>query len=437
MKVLAVTTLLVIANCAIAAPDPLAQWPQWRGPLATGVAPQAKPPVFWAEDHNVRWKTPLPGIGVSTPIVWDDRIIVTASVPIGERLTSPAPSPGAHDNMAARHKHKFRVMAVNRRDGSVLWDRLAATEQPHETTHRSSSWASASPVTDGEHIVAFFGSAGVCGLTMAGELLWHKDLGNMQTKHGHGEGSSPALYGNRVIVNWDHEGDSFVVCLDKRTGDELWRRERIEPTSWSTPIVVVHNDRPQAIVSATNRVRAYDLETGDDVWACGGLSGNVVASPVAGDGYVYAGSSYEHQAMLGIPLATAKGDITGTRAVAWHRRAQTPYVPSPLLYGDELYFIRHIQGFITCLDAKSGRTHYGSQRLPGLRRIYASPVGAAGRVYVMGRGGLAYVLKRGPQFEVLARNQLDDVFSASPVPVGNELYLRGHDNLYCIVENNR
>jgi outer membrane protein assembly factor BamB len=270
---------------------------------------------------------------------------------------------------------------------------------------------------------------------MDGKLLWQTDVGDMQTLHGHGEGSSPALQGDTLVVNWDHEGDSFVIAFDKRSGKQRWKAARDEGTSWSTPLVVEQAGKPQVIIAATNRVRAYDLANGNVIWECGGLSGNVVASPVAGDGLVYVANSYEAREMLAIRLAGAKGDITHTNAVVWRRHRDTPYVPSPLLYGDKLYFLRHYQGYLTCVNAKTGESLFGLQRLPGIGNVYASPVGAADRVYIVDRNGTAVVIKRGAKLELLARNRLDDSFSASPAVAGNELYLRGERNLYCIAED--
>ncbi len=409
------------------------QWAQWRGPLGSGVAPRGNQPVSWSEDHNVRWKTAIAGKGHSTPIVWGDRVFVTTAIPFGETSAPKHPhAHGAHDNMSALREHKFVVLALSRRDGSILWQRTVRTARPHESTHESGSWAAASPVTDGKHLFASFGSAGIYCLDLDGELLWQTDIGDMQTKHGHGEGSSPALYGETLVVNWDHQGDSFVLAIDTRTGKERWKVARDEGTSWSSPLIVEQDGKPQVIISATKRVRAYDLGTGEVIWECGGLSGNVVASPVAGDGFVYVTNSYETREMLAIRLAGAKGDITNTDAVVWTRHRHTPYVPSPLLYGGQLYFLKHYQGLLTCVDAKTGADLFGPQRLPGIGNVYASLVGAADRVYIVDRNGAAVVLKHGTEYELLARNQLDDSFSASPVVVGDELYLRGERHLYCI-----
>jgi outer membrane protein assembly factor BamB len=412
------------------------QWPQWRGPLASGVAPKGDPPVVWSETKNVRWKTAIPGKGHSTPIVWGDRIFVTTAIPHGEAGPAvPEHDHGAHDNMPAARDHEFVVLAVSRRDGKILWRRALRDERPHEGTHITGSWASNSPVTDGERLYVSFGSRGIHALDLDGKPLWQTDLGDMLTRHGHGEGSSPALHGDTLVVNWDHQGESFLVALDARTGKQKWKVARDEITSWSTPLVVEHEGKQQVIVSATKRVRAYDLASAEVIWECGGLSRNVVASPVAADGFVYVANSYDWQAMLAIRLSAAKGDITDTEAVVWSRDRDTPYVPSPLLYGDMLCFLKHNQGFLTCVNAKNGKTVFGPQRLEGIRNVFASPVGAADRIYVVDRNGTGLVLGRSAQYELLARNRLDDSFSASPAIVGEELFLRGERNLYCIAED--
>jgi outer membrane protein assembly factor BamB len=265
-----------------------------------------------------------------------------------------------------------------------------------------------------------------------GAVVWEKDLGDMHSKHGHGEGASPALYGDTVIVNWDHEGPSFIVALNKRTGAELWKRERDEVSSWSTPIVVQHKGKSQVIVSATGRIRSYDLITGDVIWECGGLSHNVVASPVSAMGVVYAGSSYDTRALLAIRLDGARGDITGSEQVVWTSESYTPYVPSPLLYEDHLYVLRHYQGMLTTFDVGKGEIIYGPVRLPGLTNLYASPVAADGRLYFVDQRGTTLVISHGADVKILGSNHLDDHFNASPAIAGRQLFLRGEKWLYCI-----
>src|SRR5262245_15931474 len=412
---------------------PQDSWPQFRGPLATGVAPNANPPVEWSEKKNIRWKIELPGKGHSTPIVWGDRIFLTTAIPYGEPIKPRFVRPGAHDNNEMTRNHEFVVLAVNRKTGKILWQQTVHKAAPHEAGHMTASLASASPVTDGERVYAFFGSYGLYCLDLDGKQIWKKDLGEMHTKHGHGEGSSPALFGDTLIINWDHEEQSFLVALDKRTGNQRWRVARAEDTSWATPIVIEHGGRAQVIVSGTNRLRGYDLASGAVLWECGGRSSNIVASPVAANGVVYAGSSYDTRALLAIRLDGAKGDITGTNQVVWTRRRGTPYVPSPLLYGDSLYTLQHYQGIISRLDAKTGEDEGGPLRLGAINNVYASPVGAASRVYITSLDGVTQVISHGaPKPKTLAVNRLDESFSASAAIAGRELYLRGERYLYCI-----
>jgi len=415
----------------------LNNWPHWRGPLANGVAPRANPPLHWSETNNIRWKILLPGKGHSSPIVFGDSVYLLAAVPVGgAQKPVHDDAPGVHDSVPVTHRHQFIALALNRADGKVLWQKVLREEWPHEGGHVTGSLASNSPVTDGEHLYVFFGSRGLYCLDLKGELKWQKDLGRMHTLHAHGEGSSPVLYQDTLIVCWDHEGDSFLYAFDKRTGKQLWKVARDEKTSWSTPLVVEHEGKPQVIVSATKRVRGYDLATGTQLWECAGLTDNVVSSPVYdGHGVVIAGNSYYQQAMLAIRLARAKGDITGTDRVAWKLNRLTPYVSSPLLYDDTLYFLRHNQNILSRLEPATGRPRGEPVRLEGINDfIFASPVGAAGRIYITGRDGSTVVLRHDRENAAMALNHLDDAFSASPALAGREFYLRGERFLYRIEE---
>ena len=415
--------------------EALNHWPGWRGPLGTGVAPRADPPLEWSEDENIRWKLALPGRGHSTPVVWGDRLFLTAAIPSGEPVPPPAGRrPGAHDGLPAVRRQAFAVIAVNRRDGTILWQTTVREGVPNEGIHNTGSFASHSPVVDGERVFVSFGSYGIYCLDWNGRRLWEADLGDMNTKHGHGEGSSPVLAGETLVVNWDHEGPSFVVAFHKRTGRERWRVERNEPTSWATPVVFEHDGRRQVIVSGANRVRGYDLTSGEVIWECAGLSANVVASPVAADGMVYVGSSYDTRNLLAIRLEGSMGDITGTDRVAWNRRQGTPYIPSLLLYEEALYVIYHYQGILTRLRARTGEERPGPLRLGGVGNIYASPVAAAGRVYNTDLDGATLVISHGDQPEALALNRLEDRFSASAALAGGEMFLRGERYLYNIAE---
>ena len=407
-----------------------AYWHQWRGPEATGVSPEGDPPVEWSEDRNIRWKVAIPGKGHASPIIWDQSVFVATAIPTDRE--DPAEAEG---KVKPTQVVKFDLLALDRRTGKVLWQRTTREQGPHEGTHGTNTWASASPVTDGEHVYVYFGSFGLYCLDMKGNLVWEKDLGDMSVRLKFGEGSSPLLYGNKIVIIWDHQGDSFIVALDKRTGDELWRVPRDEETSWSSPIVVEHGGRRQVITSATNRVRSYDLETGDLLWDGSGVTLNAIPSPVASDGIVFVTSGFRGNVLQAIRIGAAQGDITGSEAIAWELDRDTPYVPSPLLYGDLLYFVKGNKGILSCLNAKTGEAHYGPLRMEGIEGVYASPVGAGDRVYLPSQNGTTLVLRRGPEFEVLARNSLEDGFDASPAVVDKELYLRGRKFLYCVASD--
>lgn len=433
------TLALLVASAARggegAGPVAEENWGQWRGPLATGVAPRGDPPVEWSgrDGTNVRWKTELPGRGHSTPIVWGERVFVTAAIAYGAALPPRySQARGAHDNDPVTHRQRFVLIALDRQTGKILWQRTLREALPYDGHHSTGSFASSSAVTDGRHVYAFFGSYGLYCLDWGGTTVWELDLGPMQPLHGHGEGSSPALSGDTLVVNWDHEGESFVLALDALSGQKRWKVKRNETTSWSSPIVVEHSGKPQVIISATNRVRGYDLADGKVLWECGGLSTNVVASPVSSEGMVYAGSSYDTRALLAIRLDGARGDVTGSKQVVWSRNRATPYVPSPVLYGDALYYLGHYQGVLTRLDAKTGKDRPGQFRLPGIDDVYASPVAAAGRVYVTDRNGTTLVVSHADKPRILAENRLDETVSASAAIAGSELYLRGDRHLYCL-----
>ncbi len=409
-------------------------WPQFRGPLGTGTAPDADPPIEWSEEKNIRWKIPLPGLGHSSPIVWENSNFLTSAVPFGEKLAEPKRSgrPGAHNNLPVDQKHRFLVMAVNRESGAVMWEKVVTEELPHEGGHESGTLVSASPVTDGHHVWAFFGSRGLYCLNFTGDLVWKYDLGDQFTKHGHGEGASPLVSGNFLVVNWDHEEESLVTAFHKTTGKIAWQKKRDEGTSWATPVIIEHKGRAQLVVSGTKAIRSYDLENGDLIWECSGLSSNVVATPVAEPGYIYAASSYDFQAMIGIKLEGATGDITDSDHVIWKRSRRTPYVPSPLLYEGTLYFLAHYQGVLSRVIGKTGEEPTGPFRLPGLREVYASPVAAAGRIYLADRSGVTVVVSTDPNPKPLAVNVLDDKLSATPALVEGEIILRGEKSLYSI-----
>jgi outer membrane protein assembly factor BamB len=406
-------------------------WPQWRGPHANGISRHATPPVEWSESKNIRWKVETPGRGSSSPIVWGNRIYLTAAVPVG--LTGDAQH-APRGGLKPRGVHRFVVLAIDRKTGKTVWERVAREQEPHEAGHAdNSTWASGSAITDGQQVYAYFESFGLYAYDMNGKLIWEKDLGDKRMRNEFGEGSTPALHGNTLVIVWDHlNGESFVVALDKRDGKELWRVARDEIDTWATPLVLEVNGRAQAIVPAMNRIRSYDLQTGAVVWEGDGLTMNAIPSPVYEDGLVVLMSGFRGNDLRAVRIAEAKGNIDGTTAVAWSLDRDTPYVPSPILVDGILYFLKTNSGILFAFDAKTGKPHYQNQRLEGVPNVFASPVAAQGRLYFPGREGATVVIKAGPTFELLATNTLDDGFDASPALVDGDMYLRGYKFLYAI-----
>ncbi len=412
--------LLIWAVCGGVAA--LANWPQWRGPLATGEATNAQPPTVWSETNNIRWKAAIPGNGSSTPAVWEDRIFVTTAV------VSPAGS-GAPDG-----EYSFQIFCLDRRDGKVLWSKTPVKAVPHEKHHQDHGYASGSPVTDGRYVLAYYGSRGLHCFDLDGNVKWSRQFGKMQTRNSFGEGASPALFNQTIVVNWDDEStDDFIAAIDLKTGKELWRAAREENTGWATPLILTHGGRQQVVVNAAHRVRSYDLGTGRQIWECGGQTVNPIPTPVADQDTVYVTSGYRGSAALAIALGR-EGDLTGTDAIRWSHGKNTPYVPSPLLAAGLLYLVSGNNPVISCLDARTGEPRYEAARLEGLTGIYASPTYAAGKVYVLGRNGVCCVIKAGNTLKVLATNRLEDKTDASPVLVGRDLFIRGRAKLYCITE---
>jgi len=394
----------------------------------------------------------IPGRGSSTPILWDDQVFILTAIPTGpEAAAETADASGQPPDRSERPRRgggggggggmvdrptraqQFTVLSFDRKTGKQRWTQSPRTQLPHEGHHKDHGFASASPVTDGKHLIVSFGSFGLYGYDLKGKLLWEKDLGDMRTRNSFGEGSSPALDGNTVVVLWDHEGDDFIVALDKRDGRELWRQTRDEPTGWCTPLIVSHGGRKQVIVNGTNKIRSYDLKDGKLLWECAGQTVNAIPSAVASQDRVFVMSGYRGNALQALRLDRS-GDLTGTDGIVWSHAKSTPYVPSPLLASDTLYFISNNSALLSAFDAVSGKAHFEAERLDGLNGVYASPVAADGRIYVVGRDGNTAVLRQGPRLEILAKNHLDDGFDASPAIVGQQIFLRGRQSLYCISE---
>lgn len=426
--------LAVLNNLPLPLFSAPSDWPQWRGPEATGFSSSANPPIRWSESENVQWKSSIPGLGHSSPIVWKDSIFITTAIPFGPPLEKPqwSGAPGAHNNLSVTQRHRFVVLSFDRQTGKLNWSKTVKEALPHAGGHETGSLASASCSTDGHTLIAFFGSQGLYGLNLQGEIRWRHTFGKMATKHGHGEGSSPLLHDNRVYVNWDHEGQSSMTAFDAKSGQPLWQQNRDEKTSWATPIAIRVNGRVQIIASGTEAIKAYHPESGNELWWGGRLSDNIVASPVYAHGILVAGSSYDRRAMVAIKAEKATGHIETSKAILWERSRLTPYVPSPLIVGRHVYFLRHYQNILSRVNLETGLDEGGPYRLPGVRDIYASPVAVEDRLYLVDREGTTLVMSTGREPEMLAVNRLDDAFSASPALAGEDFILRGEKYLYRI-----
>ena len=402
-------------------------WGHWRGAMGNGVAGSANPPTQWSSTQNVKWKVAIPGRGSGSPVIWDQQVFVVTAVPTTgstqQNQTSGAPL-----------ELDFKLLAFDRKTGELLWQRTAITATPHQGTHSTNGFASASPCTDGTYVFAHFGSRGLYCYTMNGVLVWKRDFGRMETRNGFGEGSSPTLAGDVILVPWDHEGESALYALNKATGDVIWKTPRDEPTCWATPLVVEHQGRSQVIMNGQNFARSYDLATGEEFWRCGGQTERPCASPVADEHRVYIGSGFRGS-FLGAFELSGRGDIEGMSQVAWTIDRDTPDIASPLLSDGRIYFHKGKSGMLSCIDAKTGKSFYGAVRIDGINSTYASPIAAAGKVYLTGRSGTTVVIKDSPQLTILATNSVGETVDATPAAVDNELFIRGEHHLFCIAQN--
>jgi len=461
--------LLMFCTFAWCAMSGETYWPYWRGPAANGMA-AGDAPVHWSETQNVRWKADIPGRGHSSPVIWGDRIFVTTAVKTGspdqlEPAAKPAPAvaatppPGAGAPPAPgpggapggpggpmpkmplvtpgpQAEHRFEVLCLDKRTGKILWEQTATTAVPHEGFHSMyGSFASNSPVTDGKYVYAFFGSRGLYCYDFEGNLVWKKDFGiQMRMRMAFGEGMAPVISGDRLILVFDHEGESFLVMLDKATGNEVWRVSRDEKSNWAAPLVIEYGGRKQIIVNGSNRVRDYDFDTGKLIWECGGLGLNTIPQPVHQDDLVFVMSGYINPNLMAIRLGR-EGNLTGTDAIVWSQAKGNSYTPSPVLFDNKLYVLTD-NGMVSCYNARTGEPYYHQQRLPKAYSFKSSPVGASGKLYLASENEDVIVLRMGEKFEVLATNTMpDQMFIATPAVTGGEIFLRSQNRLYCIHEN--
>ncbi len=429
------TAFAAVLTVTIASAAGPGDWPQWRGPNWDGVA-RGDAPLRWSDAEHIKWKAEVPGRGHSSPVVWGDKIFLTTAV-----QTGPAPEPPAgggrgrgFGSRGPQPEHKLMVMCFDRKTGKVLWERVATTAIPHEGYHpQYGSFASNSPVTDGKHVIAFFGSRGVYCYDLDGKEIWKKDFGiQLRMFNTFGEGSWPALEGNTLLLLFDHEGDSFLVALDKSTGKELWRTPRTDGnTNWSGPVVITYEGKKQVIVSASKKVHAYDFETGKPIWEVAGLGQNTIPAPVTDGSILIAMSGFRNPNLLAIKLGRS-GDLTGTDAIVWTNQRGNSYTPSPVLADGKIYILTD-SGMLSCFDVKTGTPFYQQQRLPKPYNFKASPVAAGGKLYLASEEGDVIVVKMGERYEVLATNTLEgQFFVATPAIMDGEIYLRGQNTLFAV-----
>lgn len=435
MKTLGVGTILLSLAAGMGwAGEVAGEWPRWRGPFDTGVA-RGDAPAEWSDTRNVAWKVAIPGQGNSSPVIWGDRIFVTTAVPVkgGPSQTGDGAGGFGQGAQGTQPEHRLVVMALERKTGKVVWEKTAKTVSPHEGFHRRyGSFASNSPVTDGKRLYTFFGSHGAYCYDLDGKLLWEYEAGvKLRMRNAFGEGTAAVLDGETLLLNFDHEGPSFLVALEAATGKVRWRVERDEISNWSPPLVVTHGGVRQAILAAPNKVRSYNMANGELIWECAGLGANTIPAPVVHGDLVLVMSGYRNPKMMAIRLG-GKGDLTGTEAVVWSTTRGVAYTASPVLADGRLYVVMD-SGLFSCFDAATGKPHYERVRLPKSYNFKASPVAANGKLYLSTEEGDVVVLKMGDTFEVLATNTLaDQIFISSPAFAGGEIYLRSTTHLFAI-----
>ncbi len=414
--------ILLLASCLLApalladlVPVVEGEWPRWRGPFNNGVA-RGSAPVEWSDTENVKWKVDVPGRGHSSPVIWGNKLFITTAIRTG-----------------SSGEYRHLLLCYDRMTGDLLWEKEAVRETPHEGYHGTyGSYASHSPVTDGEHVIAYFGSRGVYAYDLDGNLQWSQDFPPMRKRLEFGEGTPPTLHENVLLLTFDHQGDSFIVAIDKNSGEQLWRHDRDgEISNWAPSLVLEYEGRTQAIVPGVGKVRSYDLATGEVIWEAAGLGPNGIPAPVVVDDVVIVMSGYRSPNLLAIQLG-GEGDITDSDHILWTNTRANSYTPSPVLHDGILYFITD-NGFISAFDAKTGEAHYHQVRLPKPYQFKASPVAADGKLYLTTENEDVLVLEMGPEYNVLATNTMaDQVFIASPAIADGKMYLRSETTLFCI-----
>jgi outer membrane protein assembly factor BamB len=385
--------------------EALKYWPRWRGPSAQGLADGVSYPDAWSDTENVLWKTALPGRGHSSPIVWKDQVFLTT----------------------AREDGRVSVLAFRRSDGAPLWETFAP-DTTDERIYRKNSHASATASTDGERVYAFFGNKGLLAVDLSGTLVWHRSLGTFANYHG--TAGSPLLYKDRLILYQDQRGGGFIAAYATRDGKEQWRTPREATVGWGTPVAVRVGDRDEIVVNGQRRVQAYDPDTGAELWSCGSTMAEVIPTPVVGHGLVFCSSGRAGPTLAIRP--GGRGDVTGSH-LAWSASKGSPFVPSPLVYGDLLYMVNDMASIATAYEARTGVVVWQGRLGREARESFsASLVGAGGKVYFTNDDGETFVVKAGREFELLRVNQLNAKVLASPALVDGRFYFRTDKELLAI-----
>jgi outer membrane protein assembly factor BamB len=442
---------VVIAVACIVAAAPLGaqNWPSFRGPNASGVAEGHSTPVKWngSTGENVVWKTPVPGVAVSSPVVWGDRVFVSTAVSSDPSVGIRTGLYGDVQPLADMSMHSWRLLALDKRTGKVLWERVAHEGTPKTKRHPKSSQASSTPVTDGRHVVVSFGSEGLYSYDRDGKLSWKQDLGVLNAgwfydpDYEWGIGSSPIIWKNSVIVQCDIQKKSFIAAFDVATGRQLWRTAREEIPSWSTPTIFESNGRAELVTQATGFTRGYDPATGAELWRLAGNSEIAIPTPIVGPGLVILTNGYTPVQPIFAVKPGAKGDITLKKdqtqsdAIAWSTTRGGPYIPTPVIYGDHLYVLSN-NGVLSAYDVRTGQRIY-QQRLGSGGSFSASPVAADGKIYLASEDGDVHVVKAGPAYELLATNTVGEVVMATPAISDGLIIVRGLRNVLAIGQKAR
>jgi hypothetical protein len=422
-------------------------WPSFRGPNASGVADGHSTPVTWnaATGENVVWKSPIPGVAVSSPIVWGDRVFVSTAVSSDPAAGIRTGLYGDVEPVNDVSKHSWRVIALDKRTGKIVWDRTAHEGAPKTKRHPKSSQASPTPVTDGRHVVVSFGSEGLYAYDFDGKLLWTRDLGVLNAgwfydpDYEWGVGSSPIIWKNLVIVQCDIQAHSFIAAFDLETGKEAWRTAREEIPSWATPTIFENQGRAELVTQGTKFTRGYDPKTGKELWRLAGHSEITIPTPIIGPGVVIVTNGYRGVQPIYAIKPGATGDITlktdqtTSEFIAWSTNRGGPYIPTPIIYGDHLYVLLN-NGALSAYNVKSGARVY-QERLGGTGGSFsASPVAADGKIYCASEDGDVFVVKAGPTYELIAKNSIGQVVMATPAISDGLIIVRGLKDIFALGE---